>query len=99
MGADQASDYRSTSSTERTFALRDRLPIRAAILVYISRATVGIAMGATLVMVTCAVAKLIGYPIRDRTLGDAAFAVWLCAVAVWLAGAAFARFVDWKRGL
>jgi len=56
--------------------LRDRVPIGAAILVYTSRAAVGIAVGATLVMVTYAVAKLIGYPIRDMALGDTAFAVW-----------------------
>lgn len=81
-------------SAERTIALRDRLPIGAAILAYTSRAAVGIAMGATLVMVAHLVAKLIGYPIRDMAIGDAALSVWCCAVAVWLGCAALARFVD-----
>ena len=74
------------------------IPIASAIVVYLSRAALGIAIGASLVMLALVAARLLGYPMRDHTFGDTAFGVWLGAAAVYVACLCFARFVDWKRG-
>jgi hypothetical protein len=77
----------------------DRLPPLAAILVYTGRAALGIAVGATLVMLAFAFAKVGGVPVRDHSLGDAAFVVWWIAVVVYGGCVGLAWLADRKRGL
>lgn len=77
----------------------DKPPLFAAIVVYTSRAALGIAMGATLVMVAFAVGKMIGYPMHEHGLGDAALSVLFVAMGVYAACAWFGWLADRKRGL
>jgi len=56
----------------------------------ISRGAAGIALGAALVMAVYLGAAMIGYPLNDRALGDAALWVSSVALAIW----ALARFIE-----
>jgi hypothetical protein len=67
---------------------------RKAIVPHISRGAAGIALGAALVMLVDIAAALIGRPLHDNGLGDAALWVSMIALGVWF----FARFFDPERG-
>jgi hypothetical protein len=77
----------------------EKLPLVAAALVHTSRAAVGIAVGASLVMFVFIFAKLIGHPIDDMGLGDAALCIVILAPAVWLLCGVIALIADRMRGL
>jgi hypothetical protein len=77
----------------------EKLPPLAAILVYTGRAALGIALGATLVMLAFAFAKVGGIPVRDHSLGDTAFVVWFFAAVVYAGCVGLAWLADRKRDL
>ena len=76
-----------------------KLPWPAALLVYASRAALGIGVGATLVLLVYVFAKLSGHPITDTGLGDAALAVGVLSLALWFACVVVAIIADRMRDL
>jgi hypothetical protein len=66
---------------------------RKAIVSHISLGAAGIALGAALVMFVDIASALIGRPLHDTGLGDAALWVSAIALGVWF----FAQFFDRER--